>query len=849
MDAPLLAPDQRRRVLSTFRLKLILSSFVLVLLVGLSGMMFVLVTRIFDSLTPAVRADLGWKAERGAAELARATELGIVVADEKAIRAALGAYLSDPDVTSIVVTDRDGKRLVTHGSPPDRPFAGKPGRIDERDRTIVAWAESAIEGEPVGRVAVVVSKARLMAGNELKRDILGAAAGGCALAFVICLFFVSFYVGPLIRVTRAAFERLEATTAQALEAARLKSEFLANMSHEIRTPMNGIIGMTELLLDTSLESRQKRYAQTVQTSANALLNVLNDVLDFAKIEAGKLDIHVAECDARRTVEEVAELLSAQAQTKGVELAVHIGQGVPPLVRCDRERIRQVLTNIAGNAVKFTDHGEVVLRLDMLGEGPENERLVFRVDDTGPGIGKAEQERLFEAFYQVDGSLTRKHGGTGLGLAISRQLVAMMGGEISVQSEPGKGSRFRFEVPVGRSEKTFVADVRRWPELTVLVVDDNHTNLAILDDLLSSWGMRVTSTTRGQEALKLLKTADAAGTPFGLAIIDYQMPGMHGGELARRIRLELGLVSLPIVMLASLGMGELRDVQSNVNEMLTKPVRQSELRRALALALGERRREPGTNGLRTSPLPEHDRRRRTPRFAGNPRLLVAEDNPINQEVMLEILTELGCSADMVGDGQSALDAIADRDYPVVLMDCQMPVLDGYEAVRRLRRVDGPAAHTPVIAVTAHAVEGERAKAIAAGMDDYISKPVSPAALGALLTRYLPIVEQISTIPAPPNDSDRALDPERMRSSRVVDLFLKLAPTQVETLLEAVAVGDLANVKASAHKLRGSSLSIGAPRMARLCEELEAHPAISGLAREIAGALDDVRRELGRAGASS
>ncbi len=848
MDAPLLAPDQRRRVLSTFRLKLILSSFVLVLLVGLSAMTFVLVTRIFDSLTPAVRADLGWKAERGAAELARATELGIVVADEKAIRAALGAYLSDPDVTSIVVVDRDGKRLVTHGTPPERPFAGKAGRVDERDRTLVAWAESAIEGEPVGRVAVVVSKQRLMAGNELKQGILRAAAGGCALAFVICLFFVSFYVGPLIRVTRAAFERLEATTAQALEAARLKSEFLANMSHEIRTPMNGIIGMTELLLDTSLESRQKRYAQTVQTSANALLNVLNDVLDFAKIEAGKLDIHVAECDARRTVEEVAELLSAQAQTKGVELAVHIGHAVPPLVRCDRERIRQVLTNIAGNAVKFTDHGEVVLRLDLEGDDPTNERLVFRVDDTGPGIGKVEQARLFEAFYQVDGSLTRKHGGTGLGLAISKQLVAMMGGRISLESEVGKGSRFRFEVPVGRSEKAFVADSRRFPDLAVVVVDDNQTNLAILDDLLTGWGMRVTTTTRGDEALKLLRTADAAGTPFGLAIIDYQMPGMHGGELARRIRKELGLASLPIVMLASLGMGELRDVQGNVDEMLTKPVRQSELRRALGLALGERKREPGVNGFRTSPLPEHDKRSRTPRFAGNPRLLVAEDNPINQEVLLEILTELGCSADVVGDGKSALEAILDRDYPVVLMDCQMPVLDGYESVRRLRRADGPAARTPVIAVTAHAVEGERAKAIAAGMDDYISKPVSVAALGTMLARYLPVVDQIPTIPAPP-DSDRALDPERARSERVVELFLKLAPSQVETLLEAVAVGDLDHVKSSAHKLRGSSLSIGAPRMARLCEELEAHPGISGLAREIAGALDDVRRELGRAGAPS
>ena len=846
VDHQLLSNEQRRRVFSTFRLKIILTSFVLVLLVGLSGLMFVLVTRIFDRLTPAVRADLTWKAERGAAELARATELGIVVADEKAIRSSLGSYLSDPDVISILVTDREGKALVTHGPALERPFAARPGRVEERQAAFVAWGESAIEGETVGRVAVVVSKARLLAGHRLKRDILASAGGGCAVAFLICLFFVSFYVGPLIRVTRAAFERLEATTAQALEAARLKSEFLANMSHEIRTPMNGIIGMTELLLETSLDSRQKRYSQTVQTSANALLNILNDVLDFAKIEAGKLDIHVAECDARRTVEEVAELLSAQAQTKGVELAVHIGRDVPALVRCDRERIRQVLTNIAGNAVKFTDQGEVVLRLDVK-PSSDGSALVFRVDDTGPGIGKKERERLFEAFYQVDGSLTRKHGGTGLGLAISRQLVAMMGGTISLESEPGQGSHFSFEIPVGRSEKSEIPNVKRWPELRVLVVDDNRTNLAILEDLLGAWGMRVTSASSGEEATRLLQAATSTDAPFELAVIDYQMPGMHGGELARKVRHELGLTALPIVMLASLGASELREVHELVNDMLTKPVRQSELRRALALALGETRREPGAME-RTSPRPDRDAARRTPRFAGNPRLLVAEDNPINQEVLLEILTQLGCTADVVADGQAALDAIESRDYPVVLMDCQMPVLDGYEAVRRLRRAGGPKAKTPVVAVTAHAVEGERAKAIAAGMDDYVSKPVSPLSLGTLLERFLTVVERVSTVPAPIAATERALDPETNRSARVVDLFLKLAPEQLEKLLEATTVGDLSHVKATAHKLRGSSLSIGAPRMARLCEELEERPSVSSLAQEIAGAFDDVRREL-RAGASS
>ena len=800
-------------------------AFVSALLIGLCGMIFTLVTHIFGALTPAIRTDLEWKAERGSAELAQSAEYGMVLADEQEIRRAFFGYDRDPDILALVATDKSGKVLAQHGKVPgdlQHAFTGPPHQVDLRTGYFVSWAESTIEGSPVGRIAVFVSTARIEAGAQLQREILWTAGIGCGLGLLASFLFVGFYIGPLIRVTETAFFRLEKTTRAALEAARLKSEFLANMSHEIRTPMNGVLGMLELLRGTPLDAKQRRYTDTLSTSANGLMTVLNDILDFSKIEAGKVELRTGPCHPRVLLEEVAELFAARAESKHIELVCHVHPEVPQRIEVDGDRLRQVITNLVGNAIKFTDVGEVVVRASATRVDGDACLLELTVIDTGIGIDATQQALLFEAFSQVDGSSTRRFGGTGLGLAISKKLVTLMGGELGVSSEPGKGSRFFVRIPV----RVMSAEPTRIPEpnhdTRALIVDDNATNRLLLEELLSTWGMRTASASGGPAALKLLAEA-AVYDPFGLVITDMHMPEMDGLMLARAIKDKHA--TLPLLMLTSLSDtgGELAD-RGLFAGVLSKPVRSSELESNIARALGDSSRM-------ASSRPEFNAA--VSAAHGPRRLLVAEDNPINQEVLVEVLQGLGYSADVVGNGRLAVEAWARGSYPLILMDCQMPELDGYAAARLIREREAGGPRVAIIAVTAHALVGERERAIAAGMDDYVTKPISPKLLREALERWWPRESLLpglrsgsnsSSIPAAAAEaSDGALDPSVSRSQGVVRVFLRHVPDQLASIGVALESGDPEALRAAAHKLKGSCLSVGVPRMAALCANLEALPS--------------------------
>jgi signal transduction histidine kinase/CheY-like chemotaxis protein/HPt (histidine-containing phosphotransfer) domain-containing protein len=839
-------------VLSSLRLKVAFMVFVSALLIGLCGMIFSLVTHIFGALTPAIRSDLEWKAERGAAELAQSAQYGMVLADEHEIHDAFFGYDKDPDILAIVATDKTGKVLAQHGKVPgdlQLAFRSPPHLVDQRANYFVSWSDATIEGSSVGHIVVFVSTARIEAGAQLQNDILWTAGIGCGLGLLASFLFVGFYIGPLIRVTETAFTRLEKTTRAALEAVRLKSEFLANMSHEIRTPMNGVLGMLELLRGTPLDSKQRRYTDTLSASANGLMTVLNDILDFSKIEAGKVQLRAAPCSTRSLLEEVAELFAARAETKGLELLCHVHPDVPPRIEVDGDRLRQVITNLVGNAIKFTDSGEVVVRASATRLDGDACLLELLVIDTGIGIDESEQALLFEAFSQVDGSSTRRFGGTGLGLAISKKLVNLMGGELGVSSEPGKGSRFFVRIPV----RVLSAEPTRIPERNhdtrALIVDDNATNRLLLEELLCSWGMRTASANGGPAALRLLAEASDSD-PFGLVITDMHMPEMDGLKLARAIRDKHA--TLPLLMLTSLSDtgGELAD-RGLFSGVLSKPVRSADLESNIARALGD-----SSRAAFFSSAPEFNAAMVATH--GPRRLLIAEDNPINQEVIVEILDGLGYAADVVGNGRLAVEAWQRGGYPLILMDCQMPELDGYQASREIRAHEAGGARVAIIAVTAHAFVGERDRALEAGMDDYVTKPISPKLLKEALERWWPRESLIPSLRPRPNPSlnpgpgststsssipaaaidadDGALDPSVSRSQGVVRVFLRHVPDQLVAIASAIESGDPEALRSAAHKLKGSCLSVGVPRMAALCATLEALPASAGNAAELRGQLD-------------